>query len=154
MKKSLVLAMSLAVSTSVFAANEPAKTQPTNQPMIKVAVYDVSNKVAREVGHQYSVSNKNLRLCWAAFNMSFQPSNTIVEEFFSPAKAKFSEPNGSVVTSKDAKKHTVTTSLAAQNNEYIQKCWHFDKSDPLGKYKLNIRVNNTQFDGLEFELVK
>lgn len=126
-------------------------------PMLKAGVYDISNKVARDTGDTYSISNKNLRLCWAAFNMPFEVGNQnkIVQVFVAPNnKAKFSNPNGSTAVSKDGKTSTVTSMKASRNNEVIEECWQFDNTDPLGKYTLSVQVNNVAFGAYQFELVK
>lgn len=156
MKKALVLLLGL-VSAGAFAENKAETAQPVSQPMLKMAVYDVSNKVAREVGSQYSISNKNHRLCWAAFNMAFDPAdkNKVTLVFTAPNnKAKFVAPSGSTSVSADGKTSTVSMTIPSKGRESLENCWHFDHQDPLGKYTLTVRVNDTQFPATEFELVK
>lgn len=157
MKKALLLALGL-VATNAFANSETSAAVSVNdKPIMKIAVYDVSNKVARELGNKFSLKeSKNQRLCWVVFNMPFQPnSNTVIEEFTAPTnKAKFIAPQASVVVSKDGKTSTITRSMVAKNNEYIENCWRFDNSDPLGKYTLKVQVNNVTFGTSEFEIVK
>ena len=143
--------MATLVSATAFAENQPLNTQP----MMKFGVFDTSNKVPREVaGNKYSISNKNHKLCWAAFNMPFQPTNQVIEVFNSPKKAKFSDPQGSAVSSKDGKTHTISLNMKSVNNEFIERCWNFDKNDPLGKYSLEVKVNNIGFPVQTFEVVK
>lgn len=128
-----------------------------NPPMLKAGVYDISNKVARDIGDTYSISNKNLRLCWSAFNMPFEAGNKnrVTQVFVAPNnKAKFSSPTGSTAVSKDGKTSTVTSMVASRNNEVIEECWRFDNTDPLGKYTLSVQVNDVAFGAYEFELVK
>ena len=150
MKKALILLTSL-VSASAFAETQPVDTRP----MMKFGVYDTSNKVAREVANKkYSISNKNHTLCWSAFNMPFQPTNQVVEVFNSPQKAKFNNLQGSAVSAKDGKTHTISTNMPSVNNEFIERCWYFDKNDPVGKYTLELRVNNIAFPVQTFEVVK
>lgn len=146
MKKALVLLTAL-VSASAFAETQPVDTRP----MMKFGVYDTSNKVAREVpGNKYSISNKHHRLCWVAFNMPFQPSNQVVEVFNSPKNAKFS----GAVSSKDGKTHTIKLHTASSNNEFLERCWRFEKTDPKGKYSLSVSVNDVTFPATQFEVVK
>lgn len=160
MKKLAAVCFGL-ISATAFANNAPAPataTKNTAQPMMKVAVYDISNKVSREIGSQYSVSNsKNLLLCWTAFNMSFEPANRnkVTQVFVAPSdKANFSSEGASKMVSADGKTFTLSSVLPAQNNEAIQQCWRFDHNDPLGKYSLSVRVNDIQFPATEFEVVK
>lgn len=161
MKKSLAIVLGL-ISATTFA-DEPTKVeQPLLKPqqemqaMLKLGVYDVSNKVIREINNRkYSIKQaKNLSLCWTAFNMPFIDKNNVIEVFQSPKKSKFSDKTGSVVTSKDRKTHTITSSLPSYNNEFITKCWRFEKNDPLGTYTLEVRVNDIIFPAQPFELVK
>lgn len=157
MKKALFLSLGL-VTTNVLANSEtPATISVNDKPMMKIAVYDVSNKVARELGNQFSLKNiKNQRLCWIVFNMPFKPNgNVVIEKFTAPNnKAKFIDPTGSVIVSDEGKISTITRSMVAQNNEYIENCWRFDSSDPLGKYELTVKVNNVSFDTSEFEILE
>lgn len=146
MKKALII---LATLTSVTAFAETS--QVNNQPMMKFGVYDVSNTVAKEVsGNKYSISNKHHRLCWTAFNMPFQPSNQVVEVFTSPKNAKFS----GAVSSKDGKTHTIKLHTASSNNEFLERCWRFEKTDPKGKYSLSVSVNDVTFPTVPFSVVK
>lgn len=154
MKKSLAIAMVFLSGSTLASEKVKAQAQP---PMMKVAVYDFSNKVTKDVGDTYSRSNKNLRLCWAAFNMSFDPTNKnkVIQTFVAPNnKAKFSSSSGTTAVSADGKNSTVTSVLPSRNNEVIEECWKFDNTDPLGKYTLTVQVNDVRFAGYTFELVK
>ncbi len=152
MKKSFVVLLGLLSAAAL--ANNAGGEQQGNQPMLNLAVYDTSTQVAKPLGTQYSVSAKGIQLCWVAFNMPFSANNKVIEIFQSPDKATFSDTVGLVVSSEDKLWHKVSSSLSSQNNEFIQRCWAFDKNDPLGKYTLDIQINNVRFASQEFELVK
>lgn len=157
MKKALCLALGLITTYAVANTETSAPADVNNQPKMKVAVYDVSNKIARDVGNKFSLKeSKNQRLCWAVFDMPFQPNgNVVIEEFTAPSsKSKFVDSTASIVVSADGKTSTITRSMSAQNNEFIEHCWRFDNSDPLGKYKFTLRVNDIAFGPYEFEIVK
>lgn len=156
MKKQLTFLASIMACT--FAAADNLAQQSTNThspPMLKLAVYHTTNKAMKQIeGLKYSVSQKGQNLCWTVFNMPFSSKNTVIEIFESPKKAHFVDPNSAVVSSKNGIKHTITSSLPSQNNEYIQRCWTFDKKDPKGQYRLTIQVNNIAFGTQTFEVVK
>lgn len=159
MKKATILLLGL-ISYSAFA-EEPAKqttTQPQvdNRPMLNLFIVDRSNKVEKVIeGLKYSLKqSKQQRLCWRAVNIPFQPKNAVTEIFTSPRKSNFADPTVSVVSSKDGKKHTVTSYISTINNEYIARCWGFDNKDPIGKYTLEVNVNDIHFPPANFEIVK
>lgn len=146
MKKALAILIGL---MSVSALADETK------PHLKLGVYDTSTKVAKDIGLTYSVSNKNLMLCWTVVNMKFDAANRnqVVEVFDAPtSSANFAKPGATV--RKVDNKISISSIIPSANNEYIQHCWKFDNTDPLGKYKMNVQVNETSFGPLEFELVK
>lgn len=158
MKKGLLL-LTVMISNSILA--QPTTLNQTTQqptpPMLKLGVYDLSGKVPKDVGLKYSIKNKNLQLCWAAFNMPFSPTNQneVIQQFVSPKKTAYNGlNNANIVVSPDGKTTTIKLILPSHQNQFIEQCWKYEKSDPLGKYKLTVRVNDIQFDTLEFELVK
>lgn len=154
MKKTVAM-FALAFSAMAMADTPSQSTQalPQNQPMLKLGVYDLSNNVPREV-EKYSVSNKQHHLCWTAFNMPFEAKNDLIEVFTSPSKADFADNSGSISSSKDGKTHTITTQIASQNNQFVQRCWQFSKEDPIGKYSVKVRINNIEFPAQTFEVNK
>lgn len=160
MKKSLVITLALFSATAVANQSGDKRTEQiqfVNQPMLQLEVFDKSNTVARPVaGRKYSVSNKNHSLCWTAWNIPFLPrNNKSIEVFTSPKSAKFMSPDASVITQDNGKMHVVTNfNIQVTNNEFIQRCWLFDKNDPLGKYTLTVQVNDIQYPTQTFELVK
>lgn len=159
MKKVLTL-LAAFTSFAAVAAEQPKQPVPTateqKQPTMKLAVYDSSNKVAREIeGLKYSVSAKNQELCWGVSNMQFNPKNSVTEVFLPPKPTKFLNPNASVVVGKDGKTTTIhTAEMSSYNNEAIWKCWKFDNKDPKGTYQLKVQVNDIVFGPLSFEVVK
>lgn len=157
MKKALFL-LTLLFSGFAFANKEIQANNPkqANPPMLKLAVYDVSSAEAKDIGLKYSRRNKNLQLCWSAFNLplAIDHQHHIYQQFIAPNnKAKFQGEGLQVKISNNGKTSMVYRKLAATNNS-AQQCWKFGTNDPLGKYKLTVRVNNIQFNQLEFEIVK
>lgn len=152
MKKLLAVTALLVLGTA-YADNE--KKVPV-QPKMTLAVVDISNKVARPLKERkYSVSNKNLRLCWNVFDVPFASGNAnkITEIFTAPSEeAKFIKPGANVV--KDKAVSYVHSNTRSVNNEYIQNCWQFDQNDPLGTYQFKLLLNNFEFSEVKFELVK
>lgn len=158
MKKITTLLFTL-LTLPAFAENNIQKdTTPVSTesyPKLKLAVYDFSNNVRREVeGRKYSIKNKHHQLCWVAFNMPLQFKNQVTEIFIAPSKSSFSAPSASVTTANDGKKHTIKENLSAVNNEYISRCWSFNHKDPKGKYTLQVKINDIYFEPQLFEIVK
>ncbi|MDH2997793.1 hypothetical protein A1D22_00390 [Pasteurellaceae bacterium LFhippo2] len=154
MKKSLAIILGL-VSATAFANQAASTATIGNQPALAFGVYDVSNKVASLVpGNKYSVSKKDQRLCWTAFNMKFERTNAITEVFTAPKGGVFKDPVGNTVVSADGLTHTLTSSLASDNGEALQKCWVFDNSDPKGAYSVSVRVNDIQYPSQTFEVTE
>lgn len=168
MKNSLLTLIGL-ITLPVFAMqsnsnSQPAQAQvniaPSNQnkqsqpPKIKLAVYELNNDVPTEVGRKYSVSNKNHQLCWAAFNIPLEGRNQVIERFVSPSRSVFSDPEGHVTSSPDGITHVVQTTQSNKNNEYLLRCWRFNHTDPLGRYSLEVQVNDIRFPTQTFELVR
>ncbi|MGX2955964.1 hypothetical protein ACWIW6_06825 [Ursidibacter sp. B-7004-1] len=156
MNKALALALGI-LSTTVFAEDkvQQESLEKSLEPKLALTIYDTSNKVPRAVeGLKYSLKAKNLSLCWTAFDMPFIQSNKVVELFHSPKAGKFTDTSGSSVSSKDKKQHTIENYLPSVNGQYIHRCWNFDKKDPLGKYSVEVQINDIKFPALSFEVVK
>ncbi|KAE9540353.1 hypothetical protein HT665_01080 [Ursidibacter maritimus] len=156
MNKTLALALGL-LSTTVFAEDKIQQASPEKavEPKLTLTIYDTSNTVPRAIeGLKYSLKAKNLSLCWTAFDMPFIQSNKVIELFHSPKASKFTDASASTVSSKDKKQHTIENYLPSVNGQYIHRCWNFDKKDPLGKYSVEVQINNIKFPALSFEVVK
>lgn len=149
MKKLLAIALSC-----ISIAGHAETKAPTMQPMLKLQVLDMSNKVGRAVENNKLSLSKTHQLCWVAFNMPFKATNEVVEIFQSPAPSKFGSAAGSVSTSADRLTHKITTHMPSSNNERVDNCWRFEKSDPKGKYSLTIQVNDIIFPPQTFEVTK
>lgn len=150
MKKTLAIVCGLLTASIAMAAEQPTtltKEQIEAAPKMNFGVFDTSSKVPSKLATNiYSVSkSKDLQVCWAAFDMPLQENNQAVEVFNTPAASKFVEKNGLVTSSSDNKQHTVTTQVKRTNNEFVTKCWSFDNTDPLGKYTIDVKVNNIVF---------
>lgn len=90
MKKTLIAALGLfgfVMQANIGYSSEPAQHPNDALPTLKLAVYDFSNKVPSEVKNlKYSVSKKDLKLCWTVSSMPFIEKNKVIEAFKSPAK--------------------------------------------------------------------
>lgn len=159
MKKYLLLAMAFASTTAL--ANTQANTNATTtkeakQPIMGLTTIDVGGKVAKSLNSTvYSLSKANTtQLCWEVINIPFTAKNKVTEVFTTPAKSKFTHPDASVTTSNEDKTHTIVSHIPSVNNEFIRKCWKFDKTDPIGNYTLDLRVNDIIFPTQKFSIVK
>lgn len=156
MKKYLLLAMAFASTAAL--ANTQANTNATKEakpPMMVLTTVDVSGKVAKPLNSTvYSLSREKTELCWEVINVPFIAKNKVVEVFNAPAKSKFTHPDASVTTSNEDKTHTIVSHVPSANNEFIRRCWKFDKTDPIGNYTLDLRVNDIIFPTQKFSIVK
>lgn len=158
MKKITTLLFTL-LTLPAFAENNIQKdTTPVSTesyPKLKLAVYDFSNNVRREVeGRKYSIKNKHHQLCWVAFNMPLQFKNKVTERFVSPGRLNFMDQSVQSNSSEDGKTHIVSSTLESLNNEYVARCWAFDEKDPKGKYTLEVNLNEVSFPPQEFEIIE
>lgn len=159
MKKSLIIALSLVAGSAL--ANQATQQVPQQHgaqpPMLSVEVFDSSTGMPRIIeGRKFSVSKKNLDLCWTAFNVPITSNNSTVEVFVAPRKATFVSQGSKISKSKDGKKHTITSPFSTTQTDFdlVRKCWKFDKKDPLGKYTLEVQVNDIKFPPQTFHVVK
>lgn len=142
---------SFAAAEKVITPKVPFEGKPT----VVLQVLDLNGKVARPIkGNKLSISKKQTQLCWHSINVPTQNKVMIAEAFYAPAKMKLVSPGSRVDSSKDGKNHTVITEANLVNNQSLSRCWGFDKNDPIGKYKMEIQINDQVFKGLEFEIVK
>ena len=156
MKKYLLLAMAFASTATL--ANTQVNTNATKEakpPIMALTTVDVSGKVAKALNSTvYSLSKEKTELCWEVINVPFIDKNKIIEVFNAPAKSKFTAPDASITTSNEDKTHTIVSHIPSVNNEFIRKCWKFDKTDPIGNYTLDLQVNDVIFPTQKFSVVK
>lgn len=160
MKKSLAVLFGF-ISIGALAASNvssaPKQNANENAPRLKLAVYDISGKVPKDIGQTYSLSKKNQILCWTAFNMPFSPTNQnhVTQIITAPNnKAKFISQGASITVSPDGKTSTIVSVEPSYNNEFVQLCWVMENTDPRGKYKMDIQVNDIKFGPASYEVVK
>lgn len=153
-------ALALIISTqySFAAADKPTEAvlQPKDKPMVSLQVLDISKKNPQPIaGNTLSISKKQNQLCWRSYNMLIPNKVMIAEAFYAPDAIKFTSPNSTIEASKDKKEYLIVTEMTNMNTgKYVGRCWTFNKTDPIGKYKMEIQINDQVFKGLEFELVK
>ncbi len=157
MKKLLIFILALTLSCVGWWYLTKMKTPQKyadGKPAITLRIVDAKGQVPIFItGNQLSLSQEH-KLCWATVNMRFDTKVHVVEEFHTPEKMSFAAPDTQVATSPDGKNHLLTTLLDSTNGEYVSRCWAFDNNDPIGKYKVDIQVNDYFFKGLEFEVIK
>lgn len=158
MKKILTLSLlMIAMSASVFAEQAPQSQAENQEPVLYLSVFDTSASSPRDLKTQkLSRTNKNLQLCWLARG-TFKQMADVVEQFSSPAKMTFKVNSGEglVTSSKDKRSHTITMKRpSVSDSSVVSACWRFDNSDPIGKYSLQVKVDDIQYTPLNFEVVK
>ncbi|MEG9488564.1 hypothetical protein [Mannheimia indoligenes] len=149
----LTLAM---VSHYSFAAVEKPVTKPLDgKPAVAIQIFDVSGKVAKPIqGNKLNIAKKQNRLCWNSINVPVEGKVMIAEAIYAPAKSKAISEGSQVQASPDGTSNTIITNLNNVTEKYVSRCWDFDKTDPIGKYKMDVQINDQVFKGLEFEIVK
>ncbi|STY62873.1 hypothetical protein M3704_06460 [Mannheimia haemolytica] len=156
-KLSTLLALVMAAGYAAAAADKPVvKPIPfEGKPAVSLQVFDMSGKVARPIqGNTLSISKKQNRLCWVSVNIPLQGKVNIVEAFYAPAALTLVSPGSQFDSSADNKNHTIVTLVESNNNQSVSRCWSFDQTDPIGKYKLEVQIKDQVFKGLEFEITK
>ena len=138
------------ISASVMAApktetTSTAKDPINGQPAVVLNVYDVSSKTPSLVNQQ---------LCWSSLNVPLTGRVRIAEAFYAPAPTNFASEGMSVTASEDKKEFLIVGDVIAKDKENITRCWKFGKSDPIGKYGMEVQIGNYVFRNLAFEIVK
>lgn len=153
MKKLFSVAL-IALMPSLSFAQEATQTE--KPPVVVLRVVDNATTPAKLVeGTTLSVSKKQ-SLCVLLDNIPYQADNTLVHYFTSPKAAKFEAPSMDVKTSSDKKHFEITAKIKNTNPEMktFHQCWKFDQNDPIGTYKLDVKMNDITFKGLSFKIVK
>ncbi|MDY4279493.1 MAG: pseudouridine synthase [[Pasteurella] mairii] len=154
MKKYLSLIMALLAMNAI--ANTVMPVTPS-APIIYLSTVDTSGNILKSLNTTiYSVSNAKLNLCWEVAGMPLSAQNNVVEVMTGPERfTVIGDNNSSVDADKSGKVYTIKQVAApAINNEFIRRCWKFDKNDPLGEYKLDVDVNGVSFPTRTFTLIK
>ncbi|MEG9499005.1 hypothetical protein [Mannheimia indoligenes] len=153
-----IIALAMATNYSLAAANKkPAEPKPfEGKPAVALQVFDISTKVARPIqGTTMSISKKQNQLCWSSINMPLQNQKVkIVEVFYAPGIIKLDSPGSRINSAEDKKSHIIETEINNMSQQNINRCWAVDHRDPIGKYRLDIQINDYSFKGLEFEIAK
>lgn len=161
MKLFSLLMAGLAISSlnSIAYANEgkplvhlaQAHSQP---PAIQLSVIQKVGSSTRPLNSlQLSRSAKDLSLCWQVVNIPVASAMNIEETFIAPKRSVMVDTHSQVISSSDGRTHRILSTQHSSNG-IAEKCWNFDKTDPTGKYQLNVKVNDVEFKDLSFEIVK
>lgn len=156
MKKMMIATLGLVSATAIAAPKTETKVaDPTNgQPTVVLNVYDFSSKSPRPVKGNKISHSKNQRLCWSSLNVPLTGRMRVAEAFYAPAPTNFASEGMSVTASEDKKSFLVVGDVIAKDKENITRCWKFDKSDPIGKYEMEVQIGNYVFKNISFEVVK
>ena len=158
MKKMMIATLAL-ISASVMAApktetTSTAKDPINGQPAVVLNVYDVSSKSPSLVKGTQISRSQNQQLCWSSLNVPLTGRVRIAEAFYAPAPTNFASEGMSVTASEDKKEFLIVGDVIAKDKENITRCWKFGKSDPIGKYGMEVQIGNYVFRNLAFEVVK
>lgn len=154
MKKYLSLFMALLATNAMAETVTPAAP---SAPTIYLSTVETGGSVLKSLNTTtYSVSNAKLNLCWEVVGVPISVKNNVVEVMTGPERfTVIGDNNSSVDADKSGKVYTIKqVAAAAINNEFIRRCWKFDKSDPLGEYKLDVTVNGVSLPTKTFTLIK
>lgn len=154
MKKYLSLIMTL-LATNAMA--ETVMPVAPSMPTLYLSTVDTGGRVLKSLNTTtYSVSNAKLALCWEVVGVPLLAQNNVVEVMTGPERFTVNGDNNSVINAdKSGKVYTIKhVATPAINNEFIRRCWKFDKKDPLGEYKLDVTVNDVSFPTRTFTLIK
>lgn len=162
MKKVLLTTLISAMATTAFAAGtqQESKEQKdviVQKPKITVTVLDFTTEEPKDLGTTtVSIAEKDQRLCWTAYNLPLEETAEVVEIIKSPKGGHFTSDSAIALSSKDKRVHKLTypKKKTTDDAKSVQECWHFDETDPLGKYSVTIKVNDVQYPEMTFEVVK
>lgn len=125
------------------------------KPAVVLQVFDISGEADKPItGTTLSIEKKQNKLCWTSLNVPIQPKTLLAEAFYAPDKFKIVSQGSKVDSSADEKNHTIVSEVTNINSPNLSRCWVFNESDPIGKYKMEIQINDYIFKELAFELVK
>ena len=156
MRKMMIATLALVSATAMAAPKTETKVaDPTNgQPAVVLNVYDFSSKSPRLVKGTQISRSQNQQLCWSSLNVPLTGRVRIAEAFYAPAPTNFASEGMSVTASEDKKEFLIIGDVIAKDKENITRCWKFGKSDPIGKYGMEVQIGNYVFKNLAFEVVK
>lgn len=150
--------ISVFVASQVFANNIESLPLATlaNKPTIYLSmVKKEGNTLISLNSTTYSVSQKDVQLCWEVVNLPLNAANRVEETFRSPTKAQIlPEKNAMLEVSNGGKTHKITSFLPTAKKNFIRRCWLFDHRDPVGEYKVDVKIGNLLFPTQTFTVVK
>ncbi|OOF39964.1 hypothetical protein BKK49_06885 [Rodentibacter rarus] len=158
MKKTLAL---VSIATMLFGAVNAAEAKiahhqkNTASPEIYLSVFDTSTEPFTDLNTTVlSRSQSNLRLCWVAKGR-FSETVSTIETLNAPAKQQVMAKGSQISTSQNGKVNVIRSTLeSSAQGERLVRCWHFDETDPLGKYKFQIQIMGEIYQDLPFSVVK
>ncbi|OOF36803.1 hypothetical protein [Rodentibacter heidelbergensis] len=159
MKKTLGLMVSATALLGVInlaqaTGEENKKEEKTDLPEIYLSVFNTSTEVFTDLKTTtLSRSNPNLQLCWVAQGQ-FGQTVSVVETLKAPKKQNVVANGSEVSTSKNGRENVIRSTLNASEQGHLVRCWRFDESDPLGKYKLKVQILEKSYPDFSFTVAK
>lgn len=128
--------------------------QATLEPKMILGVFEHTNTGLKPTSQNaISRSNPNIRICWVAYDLNIPRKVNVTETILSPQRAVFENNNGQTYSSADGKQHQILSTLDNVNGA-VSQCWQFDKTDPIGQYRIDIQIDEIVFPTQKFSVVK
>lgn len=128
--------------------------QATVEPKLILGVFEDSNTGLKSTNQNaISRSNPNMRICWVAYDLNGSPKANVTEHIISPKRTIFGTVTGQSSSSADGKQHQILSTLDNVNGTVTQ-CWQFDKTDPIGQYRIDISIDDIVFPTQFFNVIK
>lgn len=152
MKKTVwVLAAALMAATASAAIDPQAPIQASVSAEKTVQFGTFTDPANGVIGEQTEFSRlKGPDLCWKVSGLVSGQTYLGVETFVAPDGARFTDGAYQAKTLEDGVRHEIGFAFSANRNGEVNRCWKFDSSDPLGQYKLTLRVGETVFSPFDF----
>lgn len=152
---SIVTVLFGAINVVEAKTSDNQKEKKMVSPEIYLSVFDASTTPFTDLKTTVlSRSQPNLWLCWVAEGQ-FPEMVSTIETLKAPGKQVIEARGSQVSTSKDGKVNVIRGRLGSlDSGKRLVKCWYFDESDPLGKYKFQIQIMGKVYKDLPFSVVK
>ncbi|OOF54123.1 hypothetical protein BKK56_10355 [Rodentibacter genomosp. 2] len=152
---SIVTVLLGAINVVEAKTSDNQKDKKMLSPEIYLSVFDASTTPFTDLKTTVlQRAQSNLQLCWVAQGQ-FPEMVSTIETLKAPGKQEIKAKGSQVSISKDGKVNVIRGRLGTlDNGRRLVKCWYFDESDPLGKYKLQIQIMGKVYKDLPFSVVK
>lgn len=126
---------------SLLLCASPALAQTTT-PTFYMGVIDVGSAQKTQISQNtLSLSNPSHQLCWQATGLNPNTPRFIINEHItSPAPAVFKDNSARIEST--GLNHQIVRGVISDGSGNLRRCWQFDKSDPIGSYRLSITIDD------------